>query len=111
MKVKRKTDGVVYSTNPDFVFEESTESIETLPPSQQKLKIWLDRKGGSKVVSRISDFIGKPEDLSVLRKKLQTLCGTGGSDKDGDILIQGDFRDKLLAYLLQAGYQAKKAGG
>jgi len=111
MKIKRKTDGVVYSTNPDFAFDSEEEIIETLPSNQQKLKVWLDRKGGQKVVSRISDFIGKPEDLSQLRKKIQTLCGSGGTDKDGEILIQGDFREKIVQFLIQSGYQAKKAGG
>ena len=111
MKIKRKTDGVVYSTDPSFQFESEEENVETRPPTHQKLRVWLDRKGGQKVVSRISDLIGKPEDLSQLRKKIQTLCGTGGTDKDGEILIQGDFRDKIVQFLLQAGYQAKKAGG
>lgn len=111
MKIKRKTDGVVYSTNPTYDFGTEDVPLDTLPPNQQKMKVWLDRKGGQKVVSRVSDFIGKPEDLSQLRKKIQTLCGTGGTDKDGEILIQGDFRDKIVAFLLQQGYQAKKAGG
>jgi translation initiation factor 1 len=109
--MKRKTDGIVYSTNPDFEFESEFEPIATLPPQQQNFKIWLDRKGGGKIVSRISGFIGQDEDLQILRKKLQTLCGSGGSAKDDEILLQGDHRDKILNWLLSNNYKAKKAGG
>lgn len=111
MKIKRKTDGIVYSTNPDFVPDSEENEVETLPNAQQKLKVWLDRKGGNKIVSRISGFIGQDSDIQILRKKIQTLCGSGGTDKDGEILIQGDFREKIVAFLVKEGYQAKKAGG
>jgi translation initiation factor 1 len=111
MKIKRNTSGMVYSTNPDFEFSDENEEQETLAPSAQKLKIWLDRKGGGKVVSRVEGFIGTDADLQTLKKSLQQACGTGGSAKDAEILIQGDCRDKILAYLLKAGYTAKKAGG
>ncbi len=111
MKQKRQTDGVIYSTNPDFKFEDEFESIGTLPSQQQNFKIWLDRKGGGKIVSRVSGFIGQDADLQDLRKKLQTLCGAGGSAKDDEILIQGDHRDKILNWLLTNNYKAKKAGG
>jgi translation initiation factor 1 len=103
--------GLIYSTNPDFRIELEADEVETLAPAQQKLRVWLDRKGGGKVVSRISDFIGQDADLQTLRKKLQTLCGSGGAAKDGEILIQGDHRDKIVDFLLTQGYKAKKAGG
>ncbi|AFK04360.1 translation initiation factor SUI1 [Emticicia oligotrophica DSM 17448] len=104
--------GIVYSTNPDFEFNfGDDEEVETLAANQQNLKIWLDRKGGNKIVSRIDGFIGKDEDLQALRKKLQNLCGSGGTAKDGEILLQGDHRDKILIFLQKEGYKAKKAGG
>jgi len=101
----------VYSTNPDYEFKLFEEETETPENSRQDLKIWLDRKGGGKVVSRVAGFTGKEEDLQTLKKKLQNACGSGGSAKDSEILIQGDHREKLLAFLLKEGYRAKKAGG
>ncbi|MCD8539422.1 MAG: translation initiation factor [Leadbetterella sp.] len=111
MKKNKSSGGVVYSTNPDYAFQSFEEEPETPENSRQELKIWLDRKGGGKVVSRVTGFTGKEEDLQALRKKLQNQCGSGGSAKDSEILIQGDHRDKLLAFLLKEGYRAKKAGG
>jgi translation initiation factor 1 len=116
MSKKNKTDrnGFVYSTDPNFRFEEEVSgSRDTLPPQQQKLKVLLDKKQrGGKTVTLVEGFIGQEQDMEELGKKLKNFCGTGGSAKDGEILVQGDQRDKVLQWLLKNGYsQTKKAGG
>lgn len=109
----KKRDGVVYSTSDEFDYSyDSDEDQETLPPSQQKLKVMLDKKArGGKQVTLVDGFVGTEDDLKELGKMLKTKCGVGGSAKDGEILIQGDHRDKVVQVLQSAGYQAKKSGG
>jgi translation initiation factor 1 len=101
--------GVVYSTNQEFRYEEGKEHPEeTLPPEKQNLRIQLStkqRKG--KTVTLITGFIGKPEDLQLLEKEIKSKCATGGSSKDGEIIIQGDFRGKSKLYLQSKGYKVK----
>ncbi len=113
MSKKDKTRvNVVYSTNPNFNYESNDEETnDTLPPQQQNLKLFLDRIGGGKLLTRISGFVGTENDLNDLTKLLKQKCGVGGNSKDGNILIQGDNRDKLLELLTKANYKAKKAGG
>ena len=104
-KKRPDSKGFVYSTDPNFRFEEENENSETLSPAQQKLKIKLDTKHrAGKAVTLIGGFIGRDGDLQDLGKKLKTFCGTGGSAKDGEIIIQGDQRDKVLQWLKKNGY-------
>ena len=105
--------GMVYSTNPDFTYDYGEEQeAETLAPSQQKLRIWRDTKGrGGKVATMVRGFVGSNEDLATLGKELKRSCGVGGTTKDGEIIIQGDHRDRVLELLQKAGYKCKRAGG
>ncbi|WP_207429207.1 translation initiation factor [Pedobacter sp. SYSU D00535] len=112
-KKNKNISGVVYSTNPEFEYEynEASEQ-ETLPPQQQDLRVQLDKKQrGGKAVTLITGFVGKEEDLITLGKMLKQKCGTGGSAKDGEILVQGDFRDKVIELLKSSNYKVKKSGG
>ena len=102
--------GVVYSTNPDFQYETAgTEEVETLPPDKQRLIVAIDRRNrGGKQVTLVTGFVGTADDLKELGKTLKTRCGVGGTAKDGEITIQGDFRDKVTALLKEMGYNAKR---
>src|SRR3954462_15845344 len=111
-KKEKNRINIVYSTNPDFKFEEGkNDARETLSPSQQQLKVYLDRMGGGKMVSRVSGFVGTEVDLVALTKMLKQKCGVGGNAKDGEILVQGDNREKIIVLLTKEGYKIKKAGG
>jgi translation initiation factor 1 len=119
----KKRLGVVYSTNPDFNYSHNGQSshsghdaesdgsgnAQTLKPAEQKLLVMIDRKGrAGKQVTLVKNFIGSDEDLETLAKKLKTKCGVGGSVKDGEIIIQGDCRDKIVTILTMDGYKAKR---
>lgn len=102
--------GVVYSTNPDFNYQQEQDSeADTPDPSKQRLIVRIDRRQrAGKQVTLIEGFVGKSEDLAALAKTLKTKCGVGGTAKDGEITIQGDLRDKVVALLLGMGYNAKR---
>lgn len=105
--------GVVYSTNPDYKYDTGDEpQTATLPPAQQDLRIWTDRHHrAGKVATIVRGFVGTDDDLAALAKMLKSKCGTGGSAKDGEIIIQGDCRDRVTDILTASGYRCKKAGG
>lgn len=110
---KRSKGGMVYSTNPDYENQdEHDEHVVTLPPGEQDLRVHIDRKQrGGKVVTLVRGFVGAEGDLQALGKILKSKCGVGGNTKDGEILIQGDVREKVMKILADAGYRAKKSGG
>ncbi len=104
--------GMVYSTDPNFSIENESVQHESIDNKDQKLKVWLEKNHrGGKIATIVRDFIGPEEDLEALGKMLKTKCGTGGSVKDQEIIIQGDHREKVVQLLLALGYQVKKAGG
>ena len=112
MKHRSDNNGTVYSTNPDFVFDYGEEEVVTLEPAKQNLRVMLDKKQrAGKKVTLITGFKGSDFDLAVLGKELKSACGVGGSVKDGEILLQGDFREKVLGILLQKGYTKTKISG
>jgi len=104
--------GMVYSTDPDFKYTIDEEpEAETLPPARQQLRVWLDRKQrAGKVVTLVRGFVGRDDDLQELARMLKSRCGVGGSAKEGEIIIQGDHRDRVVELLAGAGYGCRKAG-
>lgn len=112
-KKKKDQDGLVYSTNPNFSLpEDEHEGYESLPAGKQDLRVHLEKKHrGGKTVSIIDGYSGSEESLQELAKKLKSKCGTGGTVKDGQIIIQGDFREKILQLLISEGFRAKRGGG
>lgn len=106
----KKRLGVVFSTNPDFIYEEDAQQEpETLEPSRQNLIVGIDRKGrAGKQVTLVTGFVGSEDDLAELGRTLKVKCGVGGSAKDGEITIQGDFRDRVVTLLKDMGYKAKR---
>lgn len=112
-KQEKNRTGLVYSTNPDFEYREEKAEAASLPPQQQKLRVMIDRKQrGGKEVTLVTGFVGPEEELAELGKYLKTRCGVGGSAKDGEIIVQGNQRDKVVQLLLEKGFtQTKKAGG
>lgn len=118
MSNKKKNDwknreGIVYSTSSDFDYNyQASGNQTTLFPNQQNLKVQLDKSGrAGKQVTLVSGFLGTPEDLELLTKLLKTKCGVGGSCKEGEILIQGDVREKAMQILTKEGYRVKRVGG
>lgn len=107
-KKPNQSSGYVYSTDPNFRIEEDQPDMETLPPAKQKLNIRLDTKQrAGKAVTLITGFVGNDNDLEELGKKLKSFCGTGGSAKNGEIIIQGDQREKVKQWLIKNGYTVK----
>lgn len=107
----KKRLGVVYSTNPDFAYDNAgtVEEVATLAPEKQRLVVCIDRSGrAGKQVTLVKGFIGTAEDLAALGKTLKVKCGVGGTAKDGEITVQGDLRDKVTALLNSMGYKAKR---
>lgn len=101
--------GLVYSTN-DEVQQQITDA-QTLPPQQQNLRVMLERKGGGKLATILTGFVGNEQDIKALEKKLKARCATGGSTKNGVIVLQGDFCVKIIEMLTQEGYKIKRSGG
>lgn len=110
---KKKRINVVYSTNPDYNYDhDEDEQMQTLDPSEQNLKVLLDRKQRKgKSVTLVTGFVGDEDDLKDLGRILKSKCGVGGTVKNNEIMIQGDFRKKVLDLLSGLGYKAKQSGG
>ena len=108
---KKKRKGVMYSTNADFEYEYENDKMNTLANNQQNLKVCIDKHRAGKIAVIIKDFVGTNNDLKILGKILKTKCGVGGSAKNGEIIIQGDLREKVMDILNKEGYNYKRVGG
>ena len=108
---KKSRKGVMYSTNPDFDYEYEDDEMKTLSPENQNLKVCIDKHRAGKIAVIIKGFIGTTEDLKTLGKALKSKCGVGGSAKNGEIIIQGNVRDKVMEILKKEGYNYKRVGG
>ena len=110
-KKGKNRKGVMYSTNPDFEYEYENDKMETLQNNEQTLKVCIDKHRAGKIAVIIKEFIGTTEDLKSLGKLLKSKCGVGGSVKNGEIIIQGNIRDKVMEILEKEGYNYKRVGG
>ena len=110
-KNKKSRKGIVYSTNPNFEYQNENERLETLPPNEQMLKICIDKHRAGKFAVIIKEFVGTTNDLKALGKLLKIKCGVGGSVKNGEIIIQGNVRNKVMEILGREGYNYKRVGG
>ena len=110
-KNKKNKQGVMYSTNPDFEFEYENEEMDILANNKQYLNVCIDKHRAGKIAVIIKGFIGTTKDLKALGKVLKTKCGVGGSAKNGEIIIQGNVRDKIMDILNKEGYNYKRVGG
>ena len=111
VKNKKKRKGIMYSSNPNFEFEYENQEMGTLSNNEQHLKVCIDKHRAGKIAIIIKNFAGNSEDLKALGKLLKTKCGVGGSAKNGEIIIQGDVRDKVMVILDKEGYNYKRVGG
>ncbi len=110
-KKGKKREGIMYSTNPNFEYEYENDKLETLSNNQQNLKVCIDKHRAGKIAVIIKEFIGTTEDLKSLGKLLKSKCGVGGSVKNGEIIIQGNIRDKVMEILKKEGYNYIRVGG
>ncbi|MEL6255305.1 MAG: translation initiation factor [Bacteroidota bacterium] len=111
-KKRNKKSGIVFSTDPDYEYGYDEDIVvETLPPQQQDLRISRQRLKGNKMVTKVYQFVGTDDDLKDLGKTLKQKCGCGGSVKEGEILLQGDFVEKVKNELSKMGYKSKQSGG
>ena len=108
---KGNRKGIMYSTNPDFEYKYENQEIETLPASEQNLKVCIDKHRAGKIAVIIKGFVGTTKDLKVIGKMLKIKCGVGGSVKNGEIIIQGNMREKVMGILEKEGYNYKRVGG
>jgi len=108
---KKNKKGVMYSTNPDFEFEYEDQEMGPLANKEQNLKVCIDKHRAGKIAVIIKDFVGNADDMKALSKLLKTKCGVGGSAKNGEIIIQGDVRDKVMEILEKEEYNYKRVGG